>query len=431
MRCRSMAMLLVAVLVAPVLTVTSAPAVGQAPDPTPTGQPRATDHSCPDGQIQEDGFTDVPASNVHEAAVDCAVHWQVANGRTASSYGPGAPVNRAQMASFIARLVERSGGSLPAASRDWFGDDGSSSHQDSINRLAEAGIVGGTRPGAYGPQDGVTRAQMAAFLTRAYDYRARQAGQAALAEGENSFADDDRSTLHQEINTSAAAGFAGGYDDGTYRPGVTVLRDQMGAFLARTLDLVVERGMAGVPPGPRALTATGWQPYASVGPVALHAPGDVVELVGYHEANHKGAQPQQATPEAPRSLVLESRRRGTHPQSAADLVVDPSREVRSPVTGTVVRAGSYQLYCKYPDHFLAIEPDARPGWEVKVLHFEGLRASPGDRVEAGVTVVGSGARVLPFRSQVDDHTAAPHWPHLHVEVVDPSVPNGPSGPGCR
>jgi murein DD-endopeptidase MepM/ murein hydrolase activator NlpD len=110
-------------------------------------------------------------------------------------------------------------------------------------------------------------------------------------------------------------------------------------------------------------------------------------------------------------------------------VVDPSRQVRAPVTGTVVQAGSYALYCKYPDHYLVVEPDSRPGFEVKVLHFEGLQVSPGDRVEAGVTVIGAHARLLPFRSQVDDHTAAPHWPHVHVEVIDPTIPDRP-GSGC-
>ena len=51
-------------------------------------------------------------------------------------------------------------------------------------------------------------------------------------------------------------------------------------------------------------------------------------------------------------------------------------------------------------------------------------------MQAGVTRVGAGGRVLPFRSQVDKHTVAPHWPHLHVEVVDPSVPDRPSSGSC-
>jgi hypothetical protein len=428
-RRRPPVLVLAAALVAPLLVVTQAEGQTEA---RPVAQPRSIALACPADQIQEDGFADVPATNVHEAAIDCTVHWRVASGRTAMTYGPSSSVSRGQMASFIARLLDRSGAALPAASRDWFGDDGSSAHQDSINRLAEAGIVGGKRPGVYAPQDAVTRAQMAAFLRRAYDHRAQQGGQPALPEGGDHFPDDDTSPLRGEIDRAAAAGFAGGYPDGTYRPGLPVARDQMSAFLARVLDLVVQNGMASVPPGPRTLTATGWQPYASVGPVTLHAPGDVVEVVGFHESGHDGAQPQQSVAGAPvRSMVLPSRNRGTHPQGAADIVVDPSREVRSPVSGRVVRGGSYVLYCKHTDNYLVVEPDARPGWEVKVLHFEGLRVAVGARVEAGVTVIGSRARLLPFRSQVDEHTVAPHWPHVHVEVVDPSIPDRPgSGPGC-
>jgi biotin carboxyl carrier protein len=180
----------------------------------------------------------------------------------------------------------------------------------------------------------------------------------------------------------------------------------------------------------RAVSRTGWAPFATVGPVTLHFPGDVVELVGLHESSHDGAQPQQPVPGSVRVGRMDSRQRDTHGQGAADIVLDPAREVRAPVTGRVLRAGTYTLYCDHRDDYLVVEPDARPGWEVKLLHFEGLAVQKGDRVEAGVTLVGSGARVLPFASQVDKHTVAPHWPHVHLEVVDPSVPDRPSGGSC-
>jgi hypothetical protein len=180
----------------------------------------------------------------------------------------------------------------------------------------------------------------------------------------------------------------------------------------------------------RSTLRTGYRPYARVGPVVLHFPGDVVEVVGLHESGHDGAQPQSPVERDPRVGLLGSRSRGTNGQGAADVVVDPARPVRSPVTGTVLRAGTYALYCDHVDQYLVVEPDARPGWEVKLLHFEGLRLKAGDRVQAGVTVIGSGARVLPFRSQVDKHTVAPHWPHVHLEVVDPSVEDRSSGRTC-
>jgi hypothetical protein len=111
--------------------------------------------------------------------------------------------------------------------------------------------------------------------------------------------------------------------------------------------------------------------------------------------------------------------------------VDPALEIRAPVTGTVKRAGTYVLYCKYSDDFVVIDPDDRPGWEVKVLHIDGVRVSVGDRVDAGVTVLAPRPTPLPFRSQVDDDTAEPSWPQVHIEVVDPTVPNPPRpGSGC-
>ena len=180
----------------------------------------------------------------------------------------------------------------------------------------------------------------------------------------------------------------------------------------------------------RVVTRTGYRPYATVGPVTLHFPGDVVEVVGLHQSGNDAALPQSPVQGLQRIGLLGTRARGTSPQGAADIVVDPTRPVRSPVTGTVLRAGTYALYCDEVDNYLVVEPDARPGWEVKLLHFQGLSVGPGDRVRAGVTVIGAGARQLPFASQVDKHTVAPHWPHLHLEVVDPAIPDRPSGATC-
>jgi hypothetical protein len=97
------------------------------------------------------------------------------------------------------------------------------------------------------------------------------------------------------------------------------------------------------------------------------------------------------------------------------------------VTGTVIRAGTYRLYCDYSDDYAVIEPDARPDWEVKLLHIDGVQVEPGDRVHAGTTVVAPRPTRLPFRSQVEDYSAPRNWPHVHVEVIDPSIPDESSG----
>lgn len=173
-----------------------------------------------------------------------------------------------------------------------------------------------------------------------------------------------------------------------------------------------------------------WTPFAVVGPMTLHHPVDRVEAIGFHQSGHDGTQQQAAVPGAARWFTMASRNRDTGPQGAADVVVEPDREIRAPVTGTVLRAGTYTLYCDHVDQFAVIEPDARPGWEVKVIHVDGLALTKGQRVEAGVTRLAARARVLPFPSQVEDDTGLPAWPHVHVEVVDPTVPDRPTGPGC-
>lgn len=174
-----------------------------------------------------------------------------------------------------------------------------------------------------------------------------------------------------------------------------------------------------------------WSPFASVGGVTLLHPASRVERVGFHESNHDGARQLQLHPSATNPVTLPSRGRGTGSRSAGDVVVDPEVEIRAPVSGRVIRAGSYVLYCEYSDDFAVIEPKDHPGWEVKMLHIDGVRVAAGDRVEAGITMLAGRARQLPFRAQIDDYTAEPSWPHVHIEVIDPSIPDQPSpGGGC-
>jgi hypothetical protein len=160
--------------------------------------------------------------------------------------------------------------------------------------------------------------------------------------------------------------------------------------------------------------------------IEIRLPSAHTELVGLHQSNHDGARDVDAVGETVPVIVMETRERGTGMRSASDIVVHPTTELRAPVTGTVKRAGTYTLYCDNTDDFLVIEPDGRPGIEVKLLHIDGVQVAAGDRVEAGVTVVAPRPTKLPFDSQVDEHSGAENWPHVHMEVVDTSIPDRPN-----
>ena len=79
---------------------------------------------------------------------------------------PDDPVTRGQMAAFLTRAL----GYTDGLGDDRFVDDDGSTFEDDIDRLAAAGVTHGCNPPVrdrFCPDDPVTRAQMASFLTRA------------------------------------------------------------------------------------------------------------------------------------------------------------------------------------------------------------------------------------------------------------------------
>jgi hypothetical protein len=79
---------------------------------------------------------------------------------------PDRSMTRAEFATFIVRAL-----GLPPAGADYFTDDDGHVLEGAINRLAEAGITKGCNPPAndhFCPQDLLTRAETATFLTRAF-----------------------------------------------------------------------------------------------------------------------------------------------------------------------------------------------------------------------------------------------------------------------
>ena len=206
---------------------------------------RSIAEACPPGRVPGSGFGDVPPGNVHGAAIDCIRWWGVTSGTATGGYQPAGTVNRGQMATFIASVIERSGGGLPGNPPDAFDDDDGTPHEASINRVAAAGIVSGGTDGRYRPGDPVNRAQMATFLVKAHDHRT---GSALAPLPVDYFLDDSGSPHEGNINRAATHGLTGGSANGAYRPVAPVARDQMASFLARLLDLLVAEGVT-APPG--------------------------------------------------------------------------------------------------------------------------------------------------------------------------------------
>lgn len=115
-------------------------------------------------------FSDVSLASPHWENINRLAEVDVAaggaGGRPATRFAPDLRVTRSQMASFIVRGIEHLTGTTLSSSEDHFTDDDTSTHEESIDVLADLGIVQGYGDRRYGPDRSVNRATMASYLTR-------------------------------------------------------------------------------------------------------------------------------------------------------------------------------------------------------------------------------------------------------------------------
>jgi hypothetical protein len=188
------------------------------PTPTPSRSPAPVDSPQPAVE-----FADT-AGNPHADNIRFVAEAGITTGYPDGTYRPLVEVTRGQMATFLARAQ----GLEPSDNHRFSDVPTSSTHARNIAAVADAGISLGRPDGTYGPEQPVTRAQMAAFINRAFGPFEPTAG---------TFTDLAGVTQQRDINALKAAGIAGGYSDGTYRPSVAVNRGQMATFIARALNV--------------------------------------------------------------------------------------------------------------------------------------------------------------------------------------------------
>ena len=115
-----------------------------------------------------DAFPD-DAGSVHERSIDQLAAVRVVQGRGDGTFAPDAVVTRAEMATFLVRAHDVVAAAPLGAAPDHFTDDDASVHAPNIDKIAGVGLAGGVAPGVYGPANPVQRGQMATFLARTID----------------------------------------------------------------------------------------------------------------------------------------------------------------------------------------------------------------------------------------------------------------------
>ena len=116
-------------------------------------------------QNPPDAFVD-DAGSPHEPAINQLAAAGIVNGTGAGTFSPSSVVNRAQMASFVVKVVDLVARADVGSGHDAFSDDDGSVHEPAIDEAAVRGIVVGDSSRRYNPQSHVARDQMATFLVR-------------------------------------------------------------------------------------------------------------------------------------------------------------------------------------------------------------------------------------------------------------------------
>jgi murein DD-endopeptidase MepM/ murein hydrolase activator NlpD len=178
-----------------------------------------------------DTWVDVPINHWALASIDSIYAADISQGcsLTPLRFCPEESVTRGQMAAFLVRSLGLEGS--PTATAAYFADvDTTAWYAGVVGRLYEENITAGCSadPLRYCPNDGVTRAEMAAFLVRALNVETLDAPYYGY------FPDvSDGAWYRSYVEILHQLGVVFGGADGSYRPQALVSRAEMAVMLDR------------------------------------------------------------------------------------------------------------------------------------------------------------------------------------------------------
>ena len=108
--------------------------------------------------------------------------------------------------------------------------------------------------------------------------------------------------------------------------------------------------------------------------------------------------------------------------SAIDCGAPVGTTVYAPVSGKVVLVKEYQLYDRYTDYQIHIQPEGRSDLDVVMIHLENVQVKAGDTVVAGTTPLAQIRDVYAYigsEMQLKEYTAdTDNGNHTHIQVND-------------
>ncbi len=186
-------------------------------------------------------FNDVPANHWSTKAIYDLTNRKVVQGYGNNIFGFGDNVTRGQVARMIYMYVKPA--DADASFKNPFTDIKGHLFEKEIRALAKAGLVNGFGDGKYGPDDILTREQMAQVLKNAFKFKATKT---------TKFADVDKNSWsYDAISALEENGVTIGTGGNMYSPKMFVTREAYSQFLFNSINAVEKETKPEVKPDPK------------------------------------------------------------------------------------------------------------------------------------------------------------------------------------
>jgi hypothetical protein len=174
-------------------------------------------------------YYDVSDNHRSQVAIQYLSEREIINGFEQSLFKPDGSITRAQAAMMITRYFN-----FTADSTIDFADVSTNmTGYEHIQAIASNGIMEGYSNGNFGPNDEVTRDQIAAILDRAFDFE-NETTTANITKSFTDVSEDDWS--YNYIMRLTETGVISGFEDNSFRPGDNTTRAQFSELLYRSIQ---------------------------------------------------------------------------------------------------------------------------------------------------------------------------------------------------
>ncbi|MGG2093552.1 S-layer homology domain-containing protein [Bacillus sp. S13(2024)] len=177
----------------------------------------------------ENTFKDVPAGHWSEKAINDMAAKKIIAGQGDGTFGFGQDVTRAQVATFMVKAKDLSLTTDAPSFSDVAADN---MYAKFIATAEKNKVMSGLGDGKFGPDEKLTRAQMAQILVNAYGFKADE-------NNKKTFNDIDGlgwATAKSSIETLASLGIVSGKGDSKFDPNGTVTREEAAQFIYNAMN---------------------------------------------------------------------------------------------------------------------------------------------------------------------------------------------------